>query len=465
MGCGGSKEANEEAQTDDGGKPVQVKMKESDWIIHKTLGKGAFGTVRAAELKNDRGVLYALKYMNKAYVIEQNMVEKVIAEKEIMKQVNHPFICKLHYAFQNPTDVIMALSLLTGGDLQYHLDSAKKLNEMGVRFYLAQILHALCYLHELGIVHRDMKPGNILLDSKGNSYITDFGISASIKPGQYLKSNCGTLHYMPPEVYRNEPYNFGMDMWAVGVIMYEMLYWQVPFDGNSEKELMSNVCSKQPKFVHKIDPKDKGTEEREKYSQNCIDLVTRLLDKNKNTRITAAQAKDHPFFALLDWNQVLQKAYLPPFTPAKDGGVVSSIEMQEVMNNGTESSRTIPDEKQVLFRNWDYNPLPGEDNNRGLNPALQKSASKPNMPIAAAPASDGTGDDDDEDDEEGGGISRAKYKAMQEQQRLEKEAARQAEAERKAQLRANIDPSDSPSTSRIVRPNQKTEKPIDPPAE
>ena len=165
---------------------------------------------------------------------------------------------------------------------------------------------------------------------------------------------------------------------------------------------------------------------------------------------SSSSSSSFSFSSNVSNKKVLSKAYLPPFTPAKDGGVVSSIDMQESMTGAVENSRPITNEQQGLFKNWDYNPLPGEEV-KNAAPAVVRTPSKPNM-ISAAPV---TGDDeDDEEDEENGGISRRKYKEMQNQQKLEKEAARAAEIERKAQLRAAVEPQVT-SLPTVVRPNSK----------
>lgn len=144
--------------------------------ILKVLGKGAFGKVFLVEKKDTRELL-AMKVLNKANVIETNQVEHTKTERIVMQYARSPFVINLHYAFQTDSKLYIVMDYLNGGELYYHLKKEKKFNEDRIRFYAAEIVLALEALHKEGIIYRDMKPENILLDSDGHIRLTDFGLS------------------------------------------------------------------------------------------------------------------------------------------------------------------------------------------------------------------------------------------------------------------------------------------------
>jgi serine/threonine kinase 32 len=133
----------------------------------RSVGKGAFGKVRIVQKKDTKN-MYALKYINKDKCIKMKAVDNIIQERNLLEDLDHPFVVNLRYAFQDDENMFMIIDLMLGGDLRYHLDRQFNLPEKHIKFYAAEVCNALCFLHSKGIVHRDLKPDNLLLDDKGN---------------------------------------------------------------------------------------------------------------------------------------------------------------------------------------------------------------------------------------------------------------------------------------------------------
>lgn len=148
--------------------------------------------------KRDTGRFYALKYINKEKCISQRAVDNVIRERKLLESLSfYPFLVNLQFAFQDDVNLFMVLDLMLGGDLRYHLDRNSELPEDQIRFWMAEVALGIEYLHVKGVIHRDMKPDNLLLDTNGHIHITDFNITTFIPPkGKYLKSISGTMSYM-----------------------------------------------------------------------------------------------------------------------------------------------------------------------------------------------------------------------------------------------------------------------------
>ncbi|XP_022595918.1 ribosomal protein S6 kinase alpha-2-like [Seriola dumerili] len=285
------------------------KADPSQFQLLKVLGQGSYGKVfLVRKIRGaDRGQLYAMKVLKKATLKVRDRVRSKM-ERDILAEVNHPFIVKLHYAFQTEGKLYLILDFLRGGDLFTRLSKEVMFTEEDVKFYLAELALALDHLHSLGIIYRDLKPENILLDEEGHIKITDFGLSKeAIDHDKRAYSFCGTIEYMAPEVVNRRGHTQSADWWSFGVLMFEMLTGSLPFQGKDRKETMALILKAKlgmPQFL----------------SPEVQSLLRALFKRNPANRLGAGQEgveeiKRHRFFASIDWNKLYRKEVRPPFKP------------------------------------------------------------------------------------------------------------------------------------------------------
>ncbi|XP_025790393.1 ribosomal protein S6 kinase alpha-3 [Puma concolor] len=226
-------------------KEGHEKADPSQFELLKVLGQGSFGKVFLVKKisGSDARQLYAMKVLKKATLKVRDRVRTKM-ERDILVEVNHPFIVKLHYAFQTEGKLYLILDFLRGGDLFTRLSKEVMFTEEDVKFYLAELALALDHLHSLGIIYRDLKPENILLDEEGHIKLTDFGLSKeSIDHEKKAYSFCGTVEYMAPEVVNRRGHTQSADWWSFGVLMFEMLTGTLPFQGKDRKETMTMILN------------------------------------------------------------------------------------------------------------------------------------------------------------------------------------------------------------------------------
>ncbi|MBN3321679.1 KS6A3 kinase, partial [Atractosteus spatula] len=274
----------------------------------------------------DAGQLYAMKVLKKATLKVRDRVRTKM-ERDILVEVNHPFIVKLHYAFQTEGKLYLILDFLRGGDLFTRLSKEVMFTEEDVKFYLAELALALDHLHSLGIIYRDLKPEkvtfmisicinqrtvslySILLDEEGHIKLTDFGLSKeSIDHENKAYSFCGTVEYMAPEVVNRRGHTHSADWWSFGVLMFEMLTGTLPFQGKDRKETMTMILKAKlgmPQFL----------------SSEAQSLLRMLFKRNPGNRLGAGpdgveEIKRHAFFSTIDWNKLFRREIHPPFKPA-----------------------------------------------------------------------------------------------------------------------------------------------------
>nr|XP_023014547.1 ribosomal protein S6 kinase 2 beta isoform X1 [Leptinotarsa decemlineata] len=288
------------------------KADPSQFELLKVLGEGSFGKVFLARkvVGNDAGTLYAMKVLKKATLKVRDR-HRTKMERNILVEVEHPFIVKLHYAFQTEGKLYLILDFLRGGDLFSRLSKEVMFTEEDVKFYLAELALALNHLHSLGIIYRDLKPENILLDSDGHIALTDFGLSKLPLEEGKAYSFCGTVEYMAPEVVNRKGHTFAADWWSFGVLMFEMLTGALPFQGSDRKETMTQILKAKLGMPTNLSPEAQS-------------LLRVLFKRNPANRLGAGPAgiedlKKHEFFATLDFNALLAKKIRPPFQPAVCG--------------------------------------------------------------------------------------------------------------------------------------------------
>jgi len=282
-----------------------TKAAPSDFELLKVLGQGSFGRVFLVRkvTGTDAGSLYAMKVLKKATLKVRDRVRTKL-ERDILAEVDHPFIVRLHYAFQTEGKLYLILEFLRGGDLFTRLSKEVMFTEDDVKFYLAELALALDHLHSLGIVYRDLKPENILLDSDGHVKLTDFGLSKeSIFDDSKTYSFCGTVEYMAPEVVNRKGHSTAADWWSYGVLMFEMLTGSLPFQGSNRKETMTMILKAKlgmPQFL----------------SPEAQSLLRALFKRNPANRLGVDELKKHQFFSNINWDMLFSRKITPPFKPA-----------------------------------------------------------------------------------------------------------------------------------------------------
>ncbi|MCJ1463865.1 hypothetical protein MMC07_002474 [Pseudocyphellaria aurata] len=275
----------------------------------RVVGKGAFGKVRIVERK-DTGLTFALKYIRKDEVVRSESVRNIIRERRMLEQLNHPFLCNLRYSFQDIEYLYIVVDLMNGGDLRFHI-SRKTFTEEAVRFWMAQLGCALRYIHQQGIIHRDVKPDNVLLDSEGHLHLADFNVASEFRPDKKLHSKSGTLAYLAPEVYGGSGYLSEVDWWSLGVVFYECIYNKRPFSSHGHEKLEKEIKKGQPSFPVTQPP----------VSMPCLHAISSLLEKDKRKRIGAAGFEtftDSPFFRVIDFEALERKQIPPIFVPSSE---------------------------------------------------------------------------------------------------------------------------------------------------
>lgn len=281
-----------------------------DFTMLKVIGKGSYGKVCLVR-HNTADAVYAMKILRKENVIKRNQIEHTKTERNVLEAVVHPFIVNLHYAFQTPTKLFFVLEYCPGGELFFHLSRAGRFSEPRSRFYTAEILLAIEYLHSLNIIYRDLKPENILLDAEGHVKLTDFGLSKEgIQDNFSANSMCGTPEYLAPEILDKRGHGKAVDWYSLGALTYEMLTGFPPFYDLKDRD--------RDKLYERI---RRGTLPYPSYiTPSAQDLLIGLLNRDPNARLGAGErdgeeVKVHAFFSGMDWTALTQRRIPPPFRP------------------------------------------------------------------------------------------------------------------------------------------------------
>lgn len=278
------------------------KVSTDDFTVKTVIGKGAFGKVMLVE-KKDSGEVFAMKEMDKEVIEKENLLEHTFAEKSILQKINHPFIVKLHYAFQTKDRLYLVLDFLAGGELFFHLGQVGRFDEWRAKFYTAEIGLAVGYLHSLDIIYRDLKPENCVLDKDGYVCLTDFGLAKTNVQGATAETFCGTPEYLAPEFLIGGGHGKAVDWWSLGILLYEMLCGIPPFYDENVTDMYDLILKKPLEFDDAVSPAAR-------------DLLTKLLDRDPSKRMQSVEAfKAHPFFSDLNFDDLYARRLPAPFKP------------------------------------------------------------------------------------------------------------------------------------------------------
>ena len=270
--------------------------------------------------------------MSKVKIIDNQNIKNIKNERDLLSKLNHPFICNMHFSFQNNDFLYLVMDLLTGGDLRYHLFHQKSFNEKTSRFFISCVLLGLEYCHTNLIIHRDIKPENIILDSHGYAHITDFGIAKMQQPNNSNETS-GTPGYMAPEVLFGKNHTTVADYFAVGVMCYEFMKGVKPYVGRNRKEIKEKIQEKEIK-VEKRNLK-KG------WSLEAADFINQLLQRQPNRRLGykggISELKKHPWLKTIDWKELYNGKLTSPFIPVgEDNYEYNFCTQAEVKGEDTE---------------------------------------------------------------------------------------------------------------------------------
>uniref|UniRef100_H3BXQ6 Protein kinase C n=1 Tax=Tetraodon nigroviridis TaxID=99883 RepID=H3BXQ6_TETNG len=290
--------------------PEVKRMDLQNFVFIKVLGKGSFGKVMLAELKGSDEV-YAVKVLKKDVILQDDDVDCTLTEKRILALARkHPYLTQLFCCFQTKDRLFFVMEYVNGGDLMFQIQRSRKFDEARSRFYAAEVTSALMFLHRHGVIYRDLKLDNILLDADGHCKLADFGMcKEGILNGITTTTFCGTPDYIAPEILQELDYGPSVDWWALGVLMYEMMAGQPPFEADNEDDLFESILHDDVLYPVWL-------------SKEAVSILKAFMTKSPNKRLGCVVAqgleeaiKLHPFFREIDWTLLEQRKIRPPFKP------------------------------------------------------------------------------------------------------------------------------------------------------
>ena len=270
--------------------------------ILEVLGQGTFGKVFKVK-KKDTGNIYAMKVLKKSVLARNKHLKYAITEWNVLKKADHPFIIRLHYSFQTPDYLYMILDYWPNGDLSIHLNSKQIFEENEAKFFIAEIILAMDYLHKRDILYRDLKPENILVCEDGHIKMADFGLAKEgVNDKKKAKSFCGSPAYLPPEMLGTSGVSKAADIYQLGAVLYELLVGLPPYYTENIKKLYENIRSANLQIPNYLSPEARN-------------LLKKMLHKDPKHRLgvkSKDELKNDPFFKGIDWEALEWGAVNPP---------------------------------------------------------------------------------------------------------------------------------------------------------
>ncbi|KUF96107.1 hypothetical protein AM588_10005804 [Phytophthora nicotianae] len=294
-------------------------LKIDDFELLKVLGTGTYGRVLSA--RGPDGNVYAIKIITKIGM-DENMRRNAKIERDMLREVRHPFVASLLFAFQNEDKVYMGMEFYNGGDLRHHFmlnqNDELKLTPGRIKLYAAELVAGLAHLHSLDIIYRDLKPENILIQKDGHIVLVDFGLSTYARDENDKKAHslAGSPEYISPEVLaaanpkKGEPpatYDNTCDWWSLGILIFEMYVGRTPFKDDNKAIMYRNIAEG---FLY-IPPE---------LPEDVQSLLAGLIERDPSKRLGANEAvpfsiMKHPFFEGIDWEALQQKKVEPEWVP------------------------------------------------------------------------------------------------------------------------------------------------------
>ncbi|KAK3774776.1 hypothetical protein RRG08_019639 [Elysia crispata] len=286
-----------------------AKLKLTDLTMIATLGVGGFGRVELVQVNNEKSRAYALKILKKHHIVETRQQEHIMNEKKIMIEARSDFIVRLYKTFKDRKFLYMMLEACLGGELWTVLRDKGSFDDNTTRFYSACVVEAFVYLHSRGIVYRDLKPENLLLDSVGYIKLVDFGFAKRVGHGRKTWTFCGTPEYVAPEIILNKGHDISADYWSLGILMFELLTGSPPFAGPDPMKTYNLIL----KGIDAVDIPRKVT-------KNAASLVKKLCRDNPMERLGYGRGgireiQKHMWFDSFNWDGLRNTTLKPPIIP------------------------------------------------------------------------------------------------------------------------------------------------------
>lgn len=276
-----------------------------DFTLGVTLGTGTFGRVQLMQQKSGKQNYFALKTMKKCDIVRLKQIDHIMSEALLLKDLSHPFVVNLCATFQDSKRLYLILEYVPGGELFSFLRRERKISDEASRFYASEIVLALDYLHSKDIAYRDLKPENLLLSRSGHLKITDFGFAKKIDGRTWTL--CGTPEYLAPEIIQSRGHGKGVDWWALGILIYEMLAGYPPFYEENPLGIYQKILRgvvEWPPF----------------FDSRARELIGKLLKVDVTQRLGCLRngtedVANEPWFAKVNWQSVLDRFIPAPFFP------------------------------------------------------------------------------------------------------------------------------------------------------
>ena len=319
-----------------------IELKDLDDV--KELGKGNFGFVNLVRNRKNKQ-LYAIKAMNLEQIKKENLEVCVELEKNVLLKTDHPFIMKMVKYLKNDSYIFFINEFIKGKELWDVIRDIGLLNKEQTQFYGASMLLAIKHLHKKKIIYRDIKPENVMVNTKGYIKIIDFGTVKEIE--DRTSTVIGTSHYMAPEITKGEGYSFQVDIWSIAICLYEFFCGKLPFGDEYEDpiDIYRAVCKEEltfPYFVH---------------DEKFMSLMTKMLKKNPTERLWKfEQIKEDPYFIGFEWNKLISLSYPPPYMikMKEEKETNSSVPYLTYLQNKQENrnNKKKKSNRQIKFEKW-----------------------------------------------------------------------------------------------------------------
>lgn len=281
----------------------------SSFEIKRTLGTGSFGRVHLVKLKGSEDY-FAMKVLKKSEVMRLKQDVHTVNERDVLSVATHPFLIKMEATMQDSMHLYFILEYVLGGELFSILRKARRFPNHVAKFYAAEVVLAIEYLHSMDVVYRDLKPENILIAKDGHIKITDFGFAKYV-PDNITWTLCGTPDYLAPEIIQSRGYGKPADWYALGILIFEMLCGFPPFYNEDHVKIYEGILAGKIVFPSSMD-------------SNAKDIIKSLISFDISKRLGnlkngVADIKKHPWFKGVDWTKLAKKQITPPYVPPFKG--------------------------------------------------------------------------------------------------------------------------------------------------